>query len=75
MDVNEKVNLFRALIMYVKKYLRARDLIFLLLGASLAAVLLLLPSCTSNHYFSINAEEISNPDIQYHDSTAVYNPF
>lgn len=32
-------------------------------------------SCSSHHYFSINAEEITNPNIQYHDSTTVTNPF
>lgn len=32
-------------------------------------------ACTTNHYFSINAEEITNPSIEYHDSTSVYNPF
>lgn len=32
-------------------------------------------SCQSRHYFSINAEEITNPQIHYEDSTTIYNPF
>lgn len=31
--------------------------------------------CSSHHYFSINAEEITNPQIEYSDSTRLYNPF
>lgn len=32
-------------------------------------VYLSLSACTTNHYFSINAEEMSNPSIEYRDST------
>ena len=32
-------------------------------------------ACSSHHYFSINAEEITNPEIIYSDSTHVTNPF
>lgn len=35
----------------------------------------LLTSCSSRHYFSINAEEITNPSILYSDSTGLTNPF
>lgn len=38
-------------------------------------LVLVLGACTSNHYFSINAEEMTNPRIEYHDSTSVTNPF
>lgn len=36
---------------------------------------LLVASCSSHHYFSINAEEITNPSILYSDSTSLTNPF
>lgn len=36
---------------------------------------MLLGSCSTKHYFSINAEEISNPSILYSDSTGLTNPF
>lgn len=32
-------------------------------------------SCSTKHYFSINAEEITNPSILYSDSTGLTNPF
>lgn len=32
-------------------------------------VLVTLSACTTNHYFSINAEEMTNPSIEYKDST------
>lgn len=40
-----------------------------------ALLVLVLGACTSNHYFSINADEMTNPRIEYHDSTNVTNPF
>lgn len=43
--------------------------------AGLVVVLLALSACSSHHYFSINAEEISNPSIMYSDSTSLTNPF
>lgn len=41
----------------------------------LSFVIWILSGCTSNHYFSINAEEMTNPRIEYHDSTQVVSPF
>lgn len=38
-------------------------------------VLVSLFACTTNHYFSVNADEMTNPKIEYHDSTTVTNPF
>lgn len=37
--------------------------------------LLSLSACTTNHYFSVNAEEMTNPKIEYRDSTNLQNPF
>lgn len=38
-------------------------------------VLLNLSACTTNHYFSINAEEMTNPSIEYRDSTNMQKPW
>lgn len=46
-----------------------------LLPCIVALLVLVLGACTSNHYFSINADEMTNPRIEYHDSTNVTNPF
>ena len=66
-----------ALILRGAKFLKCKSIAVIYIVACLVVVLLLLwlSSCTSNHYFSINAEEISNPSIEYRDSTALYNPF
>lgn len=45
------------------------------LVAFLVFVLSGFAACSSHHYFSINAEEITNPSIMYSDSTALTNPF
>lgn len=51
------------------------------LRALIASVMILMiffvsiVSCTTNHYFSVNADEMTNPKIEYHDSTSVTNPF
>lgn len=47
-------------------------LVFVLM---LAFVIWLMSACTTNHYFSVNADEMTNPRIEYHDSTTVQNPF
>lgn len=47
-------------------------------GYAIVIVLLALMSlsaCTTNHYFSINAEEMSNPSIEYRDSTNMQKPW
>lgn len=38
-------------------------------------VLMSLSACTTNHYFSINAEEMTNPSIEYRDSTNMQKPW
>lgn len=48
--------------------------IFVLVVILLVAVLL-LSACTTNHYFSVSAEEMTNPSIEYRDSTNLQNPF
>lgn len=73
----ETLRCLTALILKGAKYIKSKSIAIVFIVACLAVVLVLLwlSSCTSNHYFSINAEEITNPSIEYHDSTSVYNPF
>lgn len=52
-----------------------RALIVIIVFLVLSALTLVLSGCSSHHYFSINAEEITNPSIMYSDSTHVTNPF
>lgn len=47
----------------------------ILVMAVIVVVCFVVLSCTTNHYFSVNAEEMTNPRIEYHDSTSVTNPF
>lgn len=80
MDANaykEIFNSLAALILSGAKYIKSKRVAIAYIVVCLVAVLvcLWLASCTTNHYFSINAEEITNPSIEYHDSTSVYNPF
>lgn len=77
MDVKEKVNFYRALISFLSQFTKRKDRsMWLLLAVILAlALACLCVGCTSNHYFSINAEEMTNPRIEYHDSTTLSNPF
>lgn len=56
-----------------KAFLRA--LIVIIVFLVLSALTLVVSGCSSHHYFSINAEEITNPQITYSDSTRVTNPF
>lgn len=44
-------------------------------AVGLVVVLVCLCACTSKHYFSINADEITNPSILYTDSAGLTNPF
>lgn len=46
-----------------------------LIIAFLCMVMIGSTSCSTRHYFSINAEEITNPNIQYKDSAELYIPF
>ena len=66
-----------AVISYAGRYLKKKWQIWLFTVVLLVTVLLcwLCASCSSHHYFSINAEEITNPEIMYSDSTHLYNPF
>lgn len=58
------------------KFVQKKWQIWLFLGVCLVfALLVWLSSCTSNHYFSINAEEMTNPSIEYKDSTHLTIPF
>lgn len=52
-----------------------RALIVIIAALVLSVLILQLESCSSHHYFSINAEEITNPQITYSDSTSLTNPF
>lgn len=52
-----------------------RIVFMMLLLAALLIASLLTVSCSSHHYFSINAEEITNPSIMYSDSTSLTNPW
>ena len=75
MAVNTKklVKCFRALVTFVENH---KDFVIgFLLPFFVVFLVFALEGCTSNHYFSINAEEMTNPSIQYHDSTALTNPF
>lgn len=66
---------FRALVSFVERH-QPFVIGFLLpfFVVFLVAVLFALSSCTSKHYFSVNAEEMSNPSILYSDSTGLQNP-
>lgn len=55
--------------------MKIRVLRALLIFAIVMVVLLNLFACTTNHYFSVNAEEMTNPKIEYHDSTSVTKPW
>lgn len=77
MDVNTKnlLEWFLALISSASKYLKERWQIWLFCVVCLvAALLLFLSGCSSKHYLSINADEMSNPSILYNDSTDVQYP-
>lgn len=52
-----------------------RALIVIIVFLVLSALTLVLSGCSSHHYFSVNAEEMTNPSIMYSDSTNVTNPF
>ena len=52
-----------------------RVLIVIIVLVILSSLTVLLDGCSSHHYFSINAEEITNPQIMYSDSTSLINPF
>lgn len=54
---------------------RARSLIVTVVLLLLLAIFVLNTGCSSHHYFSINAEEITNPQIEYHDSLNVTKPW
>lgn len=50
------------------KFPRIRVCVVLLMLTLVVCVLSML-SCTTNHYFSVSAEEMTNPRIEYKDST------
>lgn len=52
-----------------------RVLIVIIVFLVLSVLTLVVGACSSHHYFSINAEEMTNPSIMYSDSTHVTNPF
>lgn len=52
-----------------------RVLIVIIVFLVLSALTVVVSGCSSHHYFSINAEEITNPSIMYSDSTSLTNPF
>lgn len=49
--------------------------IFIILAGLLFALCMMFFSCSSKHYFSINADVMENPSILYQDSTDLQNPF
>lgn len=51
--------------------MKKRILLVLILIVCFASIV----SCTTNHYFSINAEEMTNPSIEYRDSTNMQKPW
>ena len=73
----DKIKDFLAVVTtFLKPVNTTKVLMWLLLAVFLAfALVLLLSSCTSNHYFSLNADEIVNPSIVYQDSTNLDIPF
>lgn len=50
-------------------------LLLLIIAMVVLAICVLTASCTTNHYFSINAEEMTNPSIEYRDSTNLTKPW
>lgn len=66
--IRSTISKFRA------KFVRKRKATFLSVPVLLIMVMI-GSACSSHHYFSINAEEITNPEIIYSDSTHVTNPF
>lgn len=75
MDAETKnilVKCFRALVLFLDSHPHAKKYLWLLLAVGLAVALAYgVSSCSSKHYFSINADEITNPSILYSDSTGV----
>ena len=46
-----------------------------IVAAVLFVVIGLMVSCSTNHYFSVTAEDMSNPNIEYRDSINVTKPW
>lgn len=55
--------------------MKKRASVFVMCFVLTMCVLTIAYACTTNHYFSVSADTMESPRIEYHDSTCVTNPF